>query len=325
VDPDLAQVRAFAAAAGSLHFGRAAEHLGISQQALSKRVARLEDALGVRLFERTGRGVALTPAGERFLGSARQALAAGELAVAAATGARRRLRIDVWGHLYNPMRTLAPIVEAAAALAPEPGAARDFPSVARSLRHGEVDVGFGRIPQAPGNGQLTHRLIRLEPVDAVLSARHPLAGASTLSPADLRDNVLRYPADPDRLDFLNQFADHFGVAAREGGPNLGLEPFLAQLHDHPDHFALFPADNPLPPDPGVRSIPLVEPTPLYAWSLVWTSAHEHPRLAELLQSCARLATERRWLEYDPVRDWLPSPHPFGATRAGPNRDAHRSE
>jgi DNA-binding transcriptional LysR family regulator len=260
----------------------------------------------MRLFERTGRGVALTAAGERFLVPARQALAAGEFAVAAVTDSPHRLQIDVWGHLYNPMRTLAPIVEATAALDPEPGAARDFPSVAQALRHGEVDAGFGRIPQPPGNS----------PENAVLSARHPLAGASALSPAELRDNVLRYPADPARLDFLTQFADHYGITAREGGPNLGLESFLTHLQDHPDHFSLFPADSPLPPDPGIRSIPLVEPTPLYAWSLAWSRMHEHPRLGELLRACAQLAAERRWLEYDPAHDWLPGPACLQTALAG---------
>ncbi|WP_204046821.1 helix-turn-helix domain-containing protein [Microbispora siamensis] len=45
MDLDLVLVRAFAETAERLHFGRAAEHLGISQQALSKRVARLETLL----------------------------------------------------------------------------------------------------------------------------------------------------------------------------------------------------------------------------------------------------------------------------------------
>jgi DNA-binding transcriptional LysR family regulator len=73
VDLDLAQVRAFVAVVDHGHFGRAARSLALTQQALSKRVARLEDRLG-RLLERGPGGVALTRAGERFLPAARQLL-----------------------------------------------------------------------------------------------------------------------------------------------------------------------------------------------------------------------------------------------------------
>ncbi|WP_428952766.1 LysR family transcriptional regulator [Streptomyces sp. cg35] len=310
VDLDLAQVRAFAAVADERHFGRAAARLGITQQALSKRVARLESTLGVRLFERGARGVEPTGDGARFLEPARQVLDAGRAAVDAVRGTPPRpLRIDVWGHLYAPMRTVAAMIEAAPGLAVEPGAGRDYPAVVDAMvraDRGGCDAGFGRVHALPdGDAALVRRLVRLEPVDAVLSARHPLAGADALRPADLRDSVLRYPAETVRLDFLTRFADRFGIAAREGGPNLGLESFLAHLREEPGQFTLFPADVPLPDDPGLRVVPLVDPTPLYAWSLVWPAGREHPGIAELLRACGQLAGERRWLDYDPARDWLP--------------------
>jgi DNA-binding transcriptional LysR family regulator len=96
VDLDLAQVRAFVATAGELHFGRAATRLFLSQQALSKRIARLEDELGVQLFVRGKHAVELTEAGHRFLPPARQFLADGDRAVAAARNTSRPLRVDVW-------------------------------------------------------------------------------------------------------------------------------------------------------------------------------------------------------------------------------------
>src|SRR3954447_7620491 len=80
VDLDLAQVRAFVAVVDHRHFGRAARSLAMSQQALSKRVARLELQVG-RLLERRRDGVALTPAGERFLAGARQLLDVADHAV----------------------------------------------------------------------------------------------------------------------------------------------------------------------------------------------------------------------------------------------------
>jgi len=56
------------------HFGRAAEQCHVSQPALSGQIRKLEDHLGVSLFERTKRRVSLTPAGEEVVDKARQVL-----------------------------------------------------------------------------------------------------------------------------------------------------------------------------------------------------------------------------------------------------------
>lgn len=70
----LAQLRAFAAVAEHLHFRDAAAAIGMSQPALSGSVSALEEALGVRLLERTTRKVLLSPAGERIAVRARAVL-----------------------------------------------------------------------------------------------------------------------------------------------------------------------------------------------------------------------------------------------------------
>ncbi|MBD0695364.1 LysR family transcriptional regulator [Streptomyces sp. CBMA123] len=311
MDLDLGQVRAFVTTAEESHFGRAASRLGISQQGLSKRIARLEAALGARLLERDARGVGLTGAGARFLEPARRVLTQGEQAVSAVRGAAGRpLRIDVWGHLYAPMRTLAQTVDAAPGLEVEPVPGRDLPSVAAALLRGESDAGFGRVHalQDGADAGLTHRLVRLEPVDALLSVDHPLAGRDALAPAELRGSVLRYPAAVDRLDFLTRFATRFGITGRVGSTNLGLEHFLDQVAADPSCFSLVPADAPLPDRPDVRAVPLVGPTPLYAWSLLWRTDRDADRdgqLDVLLRAFAAEAARCRWLEYDPARDWLP--------------------
>jgi DNA-binding transcriptional LysR family regulator len=243
------------------------------------------------------------------------------------------------------MRTVAQALDGAPGLEVEPVPGRDLPSVAAALLRGESDAGFGRVHPLPDgrDAGLTHRLVRLEPVDVLLSAGHPLAGRDVLRPADLRDSVLRYPAAVDRLDFLTRFADRFGIERRAGSTNLGLEHFVEQVRAAPEEFSLVPADVPLPDRPGVRTVPLVEPTPLYAWSLLWRtestrgngagtstgsatgnatgtstgngagnspgtgSADQHPRLQPLLRAFAEEARRSRWLEYDPARDWLPGP------------------
>jgi LysR family hydrogen peroxide-inducible transcriptional activator len=67
------------------HFGRAAERCGVSQPTLSQQVRKLESYLGVSIFERTKRRVAVTPQGtillvhiDRLLAAARQLLALGQ-------------------------------------------------------------------------------------------------------------------------------------------------------------------------------------------------------------------------------------------------------
>ncbi|MEV0385296.1 LysR family transcriptional regulator [Nonomuraea sp. NPDC050643] len=62
--------------AEELHFGRAAQRHFIAAQPFGRHIQRLEREVGQRLFERTSRRVALTPAGERVVAEARRVLAA---------------------------------------------------------------------------------------------------------------------------------------------------------------------------------------------------------------------------------------------------------
>jgi DNA-binding transcriptional LysR family regulator len=306
VDLDMARVRAFVVTADEMHFGRAADRLFISQQALSKRIARLEEELGVGLFTR-GRHLELTQAGRRFLEPARHAIAAAEAAAAAARDAAGPLRIDVWGHVYGPMRTLSALLNDVPGLPAEVSRSRDLPSVLAALTRDETDAGFGRVHPVRGRtgAGFARRIVRLEPVDAVFGPRHRLADARHVNPSDLRDSLLWAPAALNRLDFLAGFAEKFGIAAGHEGANLGLSHFLGQILDDPRRFGLLPADLDLPDSAGLRSVPIIEPTPLYAWSLIWHGQRDHPMLAALLGAAARAGRQRRWLDFDQARDWLP--------------------
>jgi DNA-binding transcriptional LysR family regulator len=95
---DLRQLKQFAVLAEILSFRRAAESLNMAQPALSVSIRRLEDDLGVRLFERSRRGVQLTEAGKAILHDAKLALQAAarvrEVAACAAAGGVGTLRIS---------------------------------------------------------------------------------------------------------------------------------------------------------------------------------------------------------------------------------------
>lgn len=307
MDLDLAQVRAFTVTAERLHFGQAAAELFLTQQALSKRVARLEDALGRKLFERTGHGVELTDAGRRFLGPARDLMRAGEAAVAAARHEQRPLRGSVWGHMFSPLRTVRDVLAGAPGLDIELGPRPGFLDALGGLLDGGTDFALGRIHalDEPWPAAVTRRLVRLEPVKAVMSADSPLAAARVLRPADLAAGRLWFPAPREKVEFLAAFTERFAVPADFGGVNLGLDALLGHLRARPDLFSLLCAEIDVPAGAGLREIPVADPVPLYAWHALWRTGEQHAVLPDLLAAFAAAARARGWLDYDPARHWLP--------------------
>ncbi|HTV84295.1 MAG TPA: LysR substrate-binding domain-containing protein [Dyella sp.] len=86
---ELRHLRYFVAVADTLHFGKAAERLGMSQPPLSQQIRQLEDTVGARLLTRTNRRVALTEPGRLFLDQARDILAHVDRAIDMAKRAQR--------------------------------------------------------------------------------------------------------------------------------------------------------------------------------------------------------------------------------------------
>ena len=123
---NLRDLRYLVAAVEHRHFGRAAETCGISQPTLSVQLRKLEELLGVVLFERTSKAVVPTAACEQLLGHVRAAVAEADAILAAARSLRDplagRLRLGIIPTLapYLLPLVFAPLREALPALAVEP-------------------------------------------------------------------------------------------------------------------------------------------------------------------------------------------------------------
>ncbi|WGF90304.1 LysR substrate-binding domain-containing protein [Marinivivus vitaminiproducens] len=181
---ELRHLTYFICLADELHFGRAADRLGMAQAALSQQIRQLEDRLGVRLFERTTRRVKLTPAGLVMVEHAHALLNGVEEAVvhtrATADGRAGRLVI---GGVQPALTRFLPGIARAFRLE-HPGVMIEVRPLSTgeqlwALERGEIDIGFIR-----PTGLTTHirtRTLAREGYVAVLPARHRLAGCASLS------------------------------------------------------------------------------------------------------------------------------------------------
>ncbi|AKA27069.1 LysR family transcriptional regulator [Pseudomonas chlororaphis] len=179
---ELRHLRYFIAVAEELHFGRAAQALGISQPPLSQQIQVLEQEVGARLFERTNRRVELSEAGRLFLDEARQVLAQVDKA---ADVARRAQRGEL-GELKIGFTSSAPfnssIPQAIFAFRqrfPEVRLKlREMSStqVAEALLDESIQVGIMRPLPLPDSLSVVE-LLR-EPLVVVLGSKHPLVAGS---------------------------------------------------------------------------------------------------------------------------------------------------
>ncbi len=195
---ELRQLEAFVAIATELHFGRAAEKLGIGQPTLSDMVRRLEREFGTALLTRTTRRVSLTPAGEELLGRAKVLLDE----VAATKAAVRRIADGLSGtvrlgitppvaavlapHLRSEGRRSLPDVEIQLQR-------MWLPDLTRALTDGVIDVALtcGRMPAVPG---VVNAVFCSELLLVGLRPDHPLAAADAVALPDLGRLPLGLPS-----------------------------------------------------------------------------------------------------------------------------------
>ena len=206
---EVRQARYFLAVAETLHFGRAAEQLTMSQPPLSQAILQLERQLDVTLFDRSGRQVTLTETGRAFAAECRKLLAAAqhaqEVATQAEAGLVGTLRIGVvTSALSEPLLSTLAAFRHARPRVDLQITEVDTASGQHALLQHEIDVAVIR-PSTPVRGLRIQPWRRDEFVIA-LPPGHPLA--RDLSPVHLTRFAdepwvwLRREASPDYHDQL---------------------------------------------------------------------------------------------------------------------------
>ncbi|MEV6334325.1 LysR family transcriptional regulator [Nocardia vinacea] len=309
---DLDAVRTFVAVAETGQFQAAADDLGITQQAASKRVATLERELGVQLFARIARGVRPTVDGQALLPHARELLHAAERVTAAVTPGRRALRIDVVARRIAPSTLLHAFYQQHPDIELDVVTLINFDaeSALAEIGAGTVDATFRSLRgRKVPNGLRSARVID-DRHELLVGPRHPLAKAKTVTLAELTDHPIWMPgmSDAEPIGYYDDLATAFGLTIDTIGPSFGIEALLAELADS-TQLATFVGEGSRylwPESYDLRRIPVVDPTPVYPLSVIWRADNAHPVLANFLEYLhTRYKTTYRDDVWTP--DWAPYP------------------
>jgi len=285
----LTQLSGFVAVAEELHFGRAAERLQMTQPPLSRQIHLLERDLDVRLFDRSGRSVRLTPAGRAFLVEARRLLRQAEHAALSARqvadGRAGRLRIgftaisahDTLGVLLATARTALPGVDVTL---------REM--VTRDQLHALTDDGLdlGLVRPPVGDPELDTRPLTREPLVAAIPEAHPLATRPDPLPVAAFDGEPLIMYEPVGSRYFHELL--IGIF-RQARVTPVYAQYMTQAHSmlalvsHGWGVAFIPTSVTRLRYSGVafRALDLPDPEPVEL-NVAWRKANDNPALATLL-------------------------------------------
>ncbi|WP_308296530.1 LysR family transcriptional regulator [Streptomyces sp. RT42] len=275
---ELRTLRYFVTVAEELHFGRAAARLHMSQPPLSRAIKRLEADVGALLLARSPAGVTLTPVGRVLLDEARALLDRADLVrdrVSAAAGPAT-LTVGILGDGTDPGISAL----AAAHRRGRPGIDirvrdTDLTDPTCGVRAGLVDVALTRGPF--DETALTVRVLRTDPVGAVLRADDPLARRARLRLAELSDR--RWFRFPPGTDPAWQSYWH-GGSAREGPVVRAVQECLQAVLWN-GTVGLAPLGH--EPPAGLAVVPLVDMAPSRVVA-VWNEGDTNPLIRSFVET-----------------------------------------
>ncbi|WP_445394963.1 LysR family transcriptional regulator [Streptomyces sp. LE64] len=281
---EIRHLRCFLAVAEEGSFTRAAIRLRLTQPAVSRTLAALEGALGVRLVDRSTHHLALTPEGHAFRDRARAAVTAFEDALATGRGAPRPLRIGHPWSALGPYTT--PLLRRWRAAHPDtPLELLRIDDRTAGLTRGLVDAAFLRGP-LPAPGLESVRLYEEGQVAAVPSDG-PLADRADLRLADLSDRTIA----------LNTVS---GLTSLELWPAAIRPVSVVKVANTDDWLNAIAADRAvgvsatatarMHPHQGVVYVPLADAPPVPVL-LAWRTGTDGPALHALLALVRTVLTE----------------------------------
>ncbi|MBB4301038.1 DNA-binding transcriptional LysR family regulator [Rhodobium orientis] len=290
----LRRLRYFQLLAERLNFHQAARELGVTQPALSRAIAQLETELGVALFERNTRKVALTEAGESFRSGSAEALAMLRSAVLKA----QKIAAGDAGDLtigYTDIAIsgrLAELVQSFRANAADVSIQLQeawTEAQYEMMRAGRLDLGFVTGPVTdPDLGDL---LVQADRLVAIVPVGHALAGAEAIRLADLKDADFVLGRD-DRWaffhDILYRVCADAGFSPRvvQRVPNstaiIGLVACGMGISVQTEHLKSYTDDR-------VRMIPISDRCGPVGTHLVWRRAGMRPAVQRFVDHVRPLA------------------------------------
>jgi DNA-binding transcriptional LysR family regulator len=280
---ELRHLRCFVALAESLHFGRAAKRLAMSQPPLTVAIRQLEDDVGARLFARNSRSVSLTAAGEALLPRAKVLLSEAQAALThaqeVAQGRAGRLRVGMVGTML--FCGLPEVVR---------GFAQAYPGVRLSLhelssaaqldgvRAGELDVGLVHATQRPA--ALASRQVYAQQLWACVPASSQLAARDELDLESLQAQALVMVAREVSPDYHDAVLAACAQARWVPATVHGLQHWLSVVAMVAQGMGVGLAPMALARAglPGVVMRPLKQRLPAYDTHAVWRAGQDHAAL-----------------------------------------------
>ncbi len=286
---EIRELRYFAAVAEELHFGRAAKRLRMSQPPLSRAIQRLEQRLGVELFQRDRRGVRMTRAGEVLLAEAHNvfdaATAAVERSQRTVDSSNRLVLVTKAGASHELLRDLLEAHAARSGALPVEVLLCEVGEQRHVLRQGRADAALVHYPYDVFGEFDTQELVTERQV-AIVPQGHPLALRPTLTLAE----VAHVPGLP-----IARWPRHDGSYPPGPGPEVHTQTEIAQLLSLGRALLVIPESSRAWQWPDHVAVPVLD-APLVTTLLAWPATPRPSRLDGLVQAAAEIASRTSKVE-----------------------------